>query len=64
MKKIITLILAFAAFAMGTEKVHASLSGTLHVTIESGMNLEAEENIDANNAFFALYTTQQIYGGL
>lgn len=63
MKKILTLILALAAFAMGTQKVHATLLQDLYVTIESGMNLEAEENIDANNAFFALYMTQQIYGG-
>jgi hypothetical protein len=63
MKKILTLILALAAFAMGTQKVHATLLQDLYVTIESGMNLEAEENIDAYNAFFALYTIQQIYGG-
>ena len=63
MKKLFTLILALAAFAMGTQKVHATLLQDLYVTIESGMNLEAEENIDAYNAFFALYMTQQIYGG-
>ena len=63
MKKLFTLILAIAAFAMGTQKVHATLLQDLYVTIESGMNLEAEENIDANNAFLALYMTQQIYGG-
>lgn len=63
MKKILTLILALAAFAMGTQKVHATLLQDLYVTIESGMNLKAEENIDANNAFLALYMTQQIYGG-
>ena len=63
MKKLFTLILAIAAFAMGTQKVHATLLQDLYVTIESGMNLDAEENIDANNAFLALYMTQQIYGG-
>ena len=37
-------------------------SETLYVTLKSGMNLDAEENIAANNAFLALYMAQQIYG--
>ena len=57
MKKIITLIIALMTFVTGTQVAHAQ---TLNVIVESGMNINDQENSDVQLAINALVFAGQI----